>query len=82
MQSCRWSIVWEDRIGVIFFMVNSCRDGLGIIAIAVSYDTRYARIRFDVLLGGSVSIRVHRWGVLVGIYFRNVSGVIILRGVI
>ena len=63
--SCRWRIIWEDRIGVICVMVNSCGDGLGIISIAVSYDTRFARIRFNVFLDGSVVVRKYRGRVLV-----------------
>ena len=63
-------------------MVNSCVDGLGIIAISVSYDTRFSRIRVNVLLDVIVVVRVNRGSVLVVVYFRNVSGGIVLRGAV
>ena len=60
-------------------MVNSCGDDLGILVISVSYDNRFSRTRVNVLLYSIVVVRVNRGSVLVVMYFRNVSGVIVLR---
>ena len=57
-----WSIVWEDRIGVICVMVHSCWDSFGIIEISISYDSCYSRIRVNVSFNGSVVDRVRRGG--------------------
>ena len=82
MHYFRWSVVWEDRIGVIFVMVNSCRDGFGIVSITLYYDIKYVIIRFDIFLDKSVVVRVCRGGVFFVIYFHNGSGIMILHGVV
>ena len=46
-------------------MVHSCRDGFGIVAISISYDRRYTRLRFNTFLDESVVARVHRGSVLI-----------------
>ena len=65
IHSCRWRVVWEYRIGVIYVMVHSCGDGFSIISIAISYDIRYARIQIGAFLSKSVVFRIRRGGVLV-----------------
>ena len=74
VHSCRWRIVWEERIGIICVMVHSCGDGLGIVAITISYDSSYSRIRVNVLLEGIIILFV--------MYPCNVSGVLLLHRVL